>query len=76
MVQINRSARLYQERRQPEIQPTARGPGPIINLPDNPAHHLKLEPPSLKPHCDQGPDSTQTRVWPYGDNYPPTATTS
>lgn len=69
MVQINRSAKLYQERRQPNVQPTMRAPGPQVYLPDNLVHNLKLEPPAAQPCCDEGPDRTQTQVWPYGDKY-------
>jgi hypothetical protein len=76
MVQISRSARLYQERRQPQFQPTIRGPGPQVYLPNNPVHRLTLEPPlPPSPVCtsteDNIPvtDTNTTQVWPYGDKY-------
>jgi hypothetical protein len=69
MVQITRSAKLYQERRQPQTQPTMRSPGPQVYLPDNLVNKLKLEPPALQAGCDPGPDQPTTKVWPYGDQY-------
>ena len=74
MPQIGRSAKLYQERRQPIFQTTLRGPGPRIYLPDNAVNHLNLEPPhattqSLFPGCSDPADTGRTRVWPFGDQY-------
>lgn len=71
MVQVSRSARLYQERRQSNVQATLRSPGPQVYLPDNLVNKLKLEPPALQAGCDPGPDQTKTTVWPYGDQYAP-----
>ncbi|NDD53313.1 hypothetical protein EBZ39_05475 [bacterium] len=73
MAQINRSAKLYQERRQPVFQPTWRSPGLQANLADNAVHDLKLNPPYPAPnYCENGDpptDSGLTQVWPYGDSY-------
>ena len=76
MVQISQSAKLYQERRQPQFQPTMRGPGPQVYLPNNPVHRLTLEPPQLNTQvpcvaadCAPVTDTTRTQVWPYGDKY-------
>lgn len=78
MPTISRSAKLYQERRQPQFDQTLRGPGPQVYLPDNPVHTIKLEPPLPYPNARlNNPDSacgisdTRTQVWPYGDNYAP-----
>jgi hypothetical protein len=73
MPQIGRSAKLYQERRQPAFQCTLRGPGPRVYLPDNAVNHLNLEPPYAntqisQQECSQ-PDGGRTRVWPFGDQY-------
>lgn len=67
---VGRSAKLYQERRQPHIQPTMRSPGPQVYLPDNAVHTLNLEPPFPNPALiDNTPvDTGKTTVWPYGDN--------
>ncbi len=74
MVQVSRSARLYQDRRQPQFPGTTRGPAPQVYLPDNPVHHLKLEAPltpPLQPPCElDAPNidtSNLTEVWPHGD---------
>jgi len=76
MVQISQSARLYQERRQPEFPSPFRGPGPQVYLPNNPVHRLKLEPPLPAPtantctQCDiPVVDTTRTQAWPFGDKY-------
>ena len=76
MVQISQSAKLYQERRQPQFQPTLRGPGPQVYLPSNPVHRLTLEPPlPAPPGCviedldAPAIDTTRTQVWPYGDRH-------
>jgi hypothetical protein len=73
MPQIGRSAKLYQERRQPAFQRTLRGPGPRIYLPDNAVNHLNLEPPYANADVTQQacnePDVGRTRVWPFGDQY-------
>jgi hypothetical protein len=74
MVVIGRSAKLYQERRQPVFQQTLRSPGPQIYLPDNPVNDLPLEPPLPSPEIKRienctPVDTTLTQVWPYGDKY-------
>jgi hypothetical protein len=68
-INVGRSAKLYQERRLGYIQPTMRGPGPHVYLPDNAVHDLRLEPPLPDPSAiDCTPvDTGQTEVWPHGD---------
>lgn len=72
MPNINKSAKLYQERRQPDIRKTYRGPGPYVNLNQNPPTTLKLDPPLPSPdtqHESNAPDNARTVVWPFGDEY-------
>jgi hypothetical protein len=72
MPNISKSAKLYQERRQPDIRKTYRGPGPYVDLWANKAHHLDLAPPLPAPETKidtAAPDSTRTTVWPFGDKY-------
>jgi len=75
MPNISKSAKLYQERRQPEIRKTMRGPGPQLYLHDNPANTLKLQPPlpvteAVRPtNGNPPPDAGRTVVWPFGDEY-------
>jgi len=76
MVLISKSAKLYQERRQPEFPATPRGPGPQVYLPNNPVHRLTLEPPlPYPPACantsTDAPvvDTVRTQAWPYGDKH-------
>jgi hypothetical protein len=73
MPQISRSAKLYQERRQPAFQPTLRDPGLQVNLSANAAHKLTLSPPHPKPnYCANGTpvtDAGLTQEWPFGDKY-------
>ena len=76
MVQVSRSARFYQDRREPQFPGTKRGPGPQVYLPDNPVNHLNLEPPALRtePTCCPptdvpAADTNRTEAWPYGDKY-------
>lgn len=72
MPNISKSAKLYQERRQPDIRKTWRGPGPILNLDANLANHLELKPPLPLPETNinpTAPDNTKTVVWPFGDKY-------
>jgi hypothetical protein len=66
---IGQSAKLYQERRQPNVQTTMRGPGPQVYFPDNAVHHLQLEPPLPIPDLvDRTPvDTGETQVWPHGN---------
>jgi len=74
MPNISKSAKLYQERRQPDIRKTWRGPGPYLNLKDNLALNLKLQPPLPIPETQinpAAPDNTKTEVWPFGDLYAP-----
>jgi hypothetical protein len=75
MPNINRSAKLYQERRQPAFQKTMRSPGMQVNLDANLAHHIKLDPPFPAPDfCKNGnpvTDTGLTQVWPHGDQYAP-----
>lgn len=72
MAIIGRSAKNYQERRQPAHRNTYRGPGPQVNLDANAARHLPLEPPLPLPSLltdENGtppPDTTRTKVWPHG----------
>jgi len=68
---IARSARLYQERRQPQFLPTLRSPGPRLNMSDNLVHRIPLEPPLPLPEVlaealPQTPDSAHTQPWPHG----------
>lgn len=67
---VGKSAKLYQERRQGHIQPTMRGPGPQVYLPDNAVNHLTLGPPFPDPELSNRPpvDTVKTQEWPYGDN--------
>lgn len=74
MANVGHSAKLYQERREPNLRTTLRGPGPQIYLPDNAANHLNLEAPLplptlLNDNC--APADTKTQVWPHGDKYAP-----
>lgn len=73
MTQVNRSARLYQERREPGLQTTLRGPGLQIDLARNAVHKLPLQPPYPRPdYCENGTpvtDTGLTQEWPYGDKY-------
>lgn len=77
MPTIGRSAKLYQERRQPYLRKTLRGPGPQINLADNAIHTIKLEAPLpdstylQPPGCAPALDAGKTQVWPHGDQYAP-----
>jgi hypothetical protein len=75
MPRISKSAKLYQERRQPNIRETLRGPGPNLFLESNPVNNLKLEPPLPIPETQRDtngtppPDAGRTVVWPFGDEY-------
>ncbi len=72
MPTLSRSAKLYQERRQPELRSTFRGPGPQVNLEANEARTRALAPPLPLPSllADQNgappPDAGRTHVWPHG----------
>lgn len=70
MANVGHSAKLYQERRQPNVLTTLRGPGPQLNLADNAVHAMQLEPPLPKPALlDETckPKDGLTQVWPHGD---------
>jgi hypothetical protein len=74
MAIVGHSARLYQERRQPNLRPTLRGPGPQIYLPDHAVNKLKLSAPLPSPAllnetCK--PKDGLTHVWPHGDSTAP-----
>lgn len=72
MPNISKSAKLYQERRQPDIRKTHRGPGPYLDLNSNLVNHLPLQPPLPRPDTQinpTAPDSVQTQAWPFGDKY-------
>ena len=77
MAHVGRSAKLYQERREPGIRSTLRGPGPYLALWLNPVHHFPLEAPLPLPEFQQvvngcpPPDTGQTQVWPHGDKHAP-----
>jgi hypothetical protein len=73
---ISKSAKRYQERRQPDHRRTLRGPGHMLNPEDNVARMLPLQPPY--PHPDllrdnngtPPPDAGHIQTWPYGDSSP------
>ncbi len=78
MPSVGYSAKLYQERREPQLRTTLRGPGPYVSLWQNPVHRLTLEPPLPTPAaqsgavgCEPTPDTGKTQVWPHGDKYAP-----
>lgn len=79
MASVGHSAKLYQERREPYLRTTLRGPGPYVSLWQNAVHHLTLEPPlpapvyqSASDGCSSPPpDTGKTQVWPHGDKYAP-----
>lgn len=77
MASVGHSAKLYQERRQPDIRTTLRGPGPHVSLWQNIVHHLELESPLPLPEYQQPDngcpptDTGRTQLWPHGDKYAP-----
>lgn len=77
MAAVGHSAKLYQERREPDIRSTLRGPGPYVSLRQNAAHFLPLEAPLpvpeyLQPENGCPPtDTGKTQVWPHGDKTAP-----
>lgn len=74
MTNVGHNALLYQERRQPNLRATLRGPGPQIYLPDNAVNSLKLEAPLPKPELlndNCKPKDGLTQVWPHGDTTAP-----
>lgn len=77
MAEIGRSAKLYQERREPTYRTTLRGPGPRLCIWQNAANHLNLEAPLPLPELQADvngcppTDTGKTQVWPHGDKYAP-----
>lgn len=77
MPSVGHSAKLYQERREPQLRTTLRGPGPYVSLWQNAVHHLTLEPPLPAPEyqvpngCQPTTDTGKTQAWPHGDKYAP-----
>lgn len=69
---IGRSAKLYQERRQPDVRNTRRVPGPRFNMSDNAANIIPLEAPLPLGallhdiNGDPPPDAGLTKPWPHG----------
>jgi len=69
--ELSRSAKLYQELREPDHRTTRRTPSPHINLGDNAAHHLEMKTPYplydvLHEEDDKPPESGRTDPWPHG----------
>jgi len=73
MSNVSKSAKLYQERRQPAFQKTMRAPGQQISPRENLVHKITLDPPFPQPDfCANGnpvPDTGRTQLWPFGDKY-------
>lgn len=73
-MRIGKSARRYQERRQPDIRKTLRSPGPELNLGANEVHNMPLAAPLPLPDLIQNengnppPDIGRTQAWPWGDS--------
>jgi hypothetical protein len=68
---LTRSAKLYQERRQPEHRNTRRHPGPHHDFGMNAAHRVPQRPPYptisiLQSQNDNEPDAGRTTPWPWG----------
>ena len=75
-MQIARSARLYQERRRPQLVPTRRAPGPRMDTAANLVHYLPMEPPAPLPTVLaegllQPPEGVHTQPWPHGSKENP-----
>lgn len=71
MTSLSRSARLYQERHEPQFETTRRAPGPRADLGRNAVHRLPLHPPlpapaALHEEACKPPDCAGTSPWPYG----------
>lgn len=69
--ELSRSAKLYQERREPEHRTTRRRPNAHLDLGENAAHTVEMQPPYptidvLHAEDDQPPDAAATEVWPHG----------
>ena len=68
----SKSARLYAERRAPDLQVTGRSPGARIDMTSMPVHALAMQPPAplpaiLQETMAQPPDAGHTKPWPHGD---------
>jgi len=71
-VMVSKSAKLYQERMQPDHRVTRRIPAPHHDMSINAAHTLDLHPPFPPSHIlhaedDKPPDSGLTEPWPFGE---------
>ena len=70
IMEISRSARLYEERK--GLRVTRRGPGPRLGLKDNLVHQIPMEPPLPLPDLlplqngHPPPDAGRIDVWPHG----------
>ena len=69
--ELSRSARLYQERREPDHRVTRRRPNTHIDVGRNAAHTVTMSPPYPLPEVLQGedmqpPDGGASKVWPWG----------
>lgn len=69
--ELSRSAKLYQEMRQPEHRETRRQPGTHIDLGNNAAITMELKPPYptidvLHAEDDKPPEAGLTEPWPHG----------
>jgi len=69
---ISMSAKLYQERKQPEHRTTRRRPALWHDIGLNAAHGVELEPPYPPPWVlhredDKPPDAADTEPWPWGE---------
>jgi len=69
--QLTKSAKLYQERRQPQHRNTRRHPGMHHDFDMNAANHLELRAPfptieTLHIENDKPPDAGRTDIWPWG----------
>lgn len=69
--ELSRSAKRYQELREPEHRTTRRRPSPHLDRRDNGAHSLEMKPPYplydvLHAEDDKPPESGLTSPWPHG----------
>jgi len=70
-MEIARSAKLYQERRQPQFNTTRRAPGPRYAQGVGLFHSFRLQPPyppatAKLAQDQQPPDAGATTPWPHG----------
>lgn len=70
-IKISKSAKFYQERREPDLRNTRRQPGMHQDMSINAVHFLPLRPPYptipvLHDIDDTPPDAGKTKVWPWG----------